>query len=232
MPGRVLKVNADGSVEVRVHISGASHCIQMPRSMTRVPISVSNSPLPCGTRVLARASKSVSGLAYGSKWSNGRYKLGTIIAHSKSEKGFYVYTVAEEDGGEVIKNLRSHEMKVSTHSRLRRFGSMLSGNYGAKDDVVIAEVSQAFPSLDMGRTGKPGRIIPKDIMESEMNNVAFRNSMVSESEVKMALQKQVIVQLLQKVLVLMMANHVKVLLLWPLRSLAIEKHMKQVLMPS
>ena len=91
--------------------------------------------------------------------------------------------MTEEDGGEVIKNLRSHEMKVSTHSRLRRFGSMLSGNYGAKDDVVIAEVSQAFPSLDMGRTGKPGRIIPKDIMEREMNNVAFRNSMVSESEV-------------------------------------------------
>ena len=92
--------------------------------------------------------------------------------------------MTEEDGGEVIKNLRSHEMKVSTHSRLRRFGSMLSGNYGSKDDVVIAEVSQAFPSLDMGRTGKPGRIIPKDIMESEMNNVASRNSMVSESEVK------------------------------------------------
>ena len=148
--------------------------------MTPVPISVSNSPYLVG-RLLVQV-KSIC-LAYGSKWSNGRYKLGTIIAHSKSEKGFYVYTVAEEDGGEVIRNLRSHEMKVSTHSRLRRFGSMLSGNYGAKDDVVIAEVSQAFPSLDMGRTGKPGRIIPKDIMEREMNNVAFRNSMVSESEV-------------------------------------------------
>ena len=43
VPGRVVKVNADGSVEVCVHISGASHRIQMPRSMTRVPISVSNS---------------------------------------------------------------------------------------------------------------------------------------------------------------------------------------------
>ena len=105
-----------------------------------------------------------------------KFKFGEL--ESDNRIGIVTGLAWTEYGGEILKNVRQHELKISSHNRLRRFGS----SHGPReDDVVVAEVSQAFPSLDMGRTGKPGRINPKEIMEREATQERMQKQLTNAS---------------------------------------------------
>ena len=161
-----------GMVDVRINIMGGDEQqLAFPSSLVRVPMT-STRTTPLGTRVLAREQ---SGTGAGSTW-----KLGTVVnsrwkskphANLSSDRpkpilsshggnGQVVYDIAM-DSGVVLSGLKTHEFKLSSSRYRPRYGG---ASISTSDEVAVAEANQAFPGLDMGRTGKPGRINPEEAL--------------------------------------------------------------------
>ena len=138
----------------------------------------------------AKSHQMVSSRSYSHrrKTDSTEWVLSTV-AHYKRQHGVILYNIVQ-DTGIALCNMRPNDFKPSMNRAYYRqplplkytgtqskphtwkedipsaIGYSISSGtvstYSTKDDVTVAEANDAFHGLDMGKTGKPGRIVPED----------------------------------------------------------------------